>query len=113
MYGYMPKRTLKPSDKTRVLHNIRLKQARALHRLPMWADLQAIKDVYTEARRRNLAEGIDAYMMRWSSVDPWQVDHIYPLKGFLISGLHVHDNLQVIRRSANEAKDRQLESLPY
>jgi hypothetical protein len=109
----MPKRTLKPSDKTRVLHHTRLKQARSLGRLPAWADLQAIKAVYAEARTRNLAEGIDAHMMRWSTVDPWQVDHIYPLNGYLVSGLHVHDNLQVIRRSANEEKDRQLEGLPY
>ena len=109
----MPKRTLKPSDKTRVLHHIRLKQARDLHRLPAWADLQAIKAVYAEARARNLAEGIEAHMMRWSTVDPWQVDHIYPLKGFYISGLHVADNLQIIRRTANEAKDSQLEGQLY
>lgn len=109
----MPKRTLKPSDKTRVLHHVRLRQARDLNRLPPWADLQAIKAVYAEARARNLAEGIEAHMMRWSSVDPWQVDHIIPLKGYLVSGLHVHDNLQVLRRSQNEAKDSQLEGLPY
>lgn len=112
----MPKRKLSDNDKTRVLITpgcVMPEPCRALQRLPQWADLQAIKAVYAEARRRNLAEGISSSMMRQSDLDPWEVDHIIPLQGYLVSGLHVHDNLQVIRRSANMIKDAQLEGLPY
>jgi 5-methylcytosine-specific restriction endonuclease McrA len=34
----------------------------------------------------------------------WEVDHIIPLQGELVSGLHVPTNLQVIPRSQNRAK---------
>jgi hypothetical protein len=34
----------------------------------------------------------------------WEVDHIIPLQGDTVSGLHVPTNLQVIPRSVNRAK---------
>ncbi len=35
---------------------------------------------------------------------PWQVDHVLPLHGRLVSGLHVPHNLQVIPASVNRSK---------
>ena len=34
----------------------------------------------------------------------WEVDHVLPLRGKSVSGLHVPANLQVILKSENRAK---------
>ncbi len=58
-----------------------------LQRTPIWSDLNAIKDVYMEAQYFQLV-----------------VDHIIPLQGKLVSGLHVWDNLQLLEKSENCSK---------
>lgn len=35
---------------------------------------------------------------------PWEVDHVVPLRGVIVCGLHCEANLQVVPRGVNKAK---------
>ena len=62
------------------------KRARDPRALPKWADRKAIRSFY-----ENRPEGR-------------VVDHIIPLKGDIVSGLHVVENLQYLTHSENSKK---------
>lgn len=59
---------------------------------PIWANVGAIRRIYAEARRRRRAG------------DVVHVDHIFPLRGDLCSGLHVHTNLHIVPAGDNIRK---------
>lgn len=63
-----------------------------MKRTPLWADLEAIAVFYTEAAQRRAAG------------EMVEVDHVIPLQGEAVSGLHVPGNLQILAMSANRAK---------
>ena len=73
-------------------------------RCPPWADMAAIRTVYERAARVAADTGI-----------PHEVDHIVPLLGRNVSGLHVHWNLRIITQEANRKKSNKLclEALAY
>lgn len=60
-----------------------------------WADRIAINNFYKEAKRLTKETGIQ-----------FHVDHIIPLNGVLVSGLHVEYNLQIITALDNNKKFR-------
>ena len=60
-------------------------------RTPKWADMEAIRNIYL-----NAPEG-------------YEVDHIIPLQGKLVSGLHVAENLQYLTQADNWAKKAKFE----
>lgn len=61
--------------------------------IPPWADLDAIAAVYREAARLQELDGV-----------PRHVDHIVPLRGKNVCGLHVETNLRILTASENLAK---------
>lgn len=60
-------------------------------RTPMWADTEAIKQFYRD------------------KPDGFHVDHIIPLNGKLVSGLHVLNNLQYLEAKENNLKNNTYE----
>ncbi len=64
---------------------------------PSWADILKIKAVYLEADRLTKETGICHH-----------VDHIVPLQGKNVCGLHVHWNLQAVPAHYNQSKGNRL-----
>jgi hypothetical protein len=65
-------------------------------RTPKWANLEDIKRIYINAQSLN-KDGIRH-----------NVDHIIPLKGKLVSGLHCESNLRIITAFENQSKGNKL-----
>jgi len=72
----------------------RTREANKNKRTPQWADMEKIKAYYDVCAFFNEINGYTKY----------HVDHKIPLQGKNISGLHVHNNLQVILAEDNVKK---------
>lgn len=62
---------------------------------PKWADMGAITTMYQQAKRLGL-----------------EVDHVVPLQGKNVCGLHVENNLQHLTMEANRRKNNRFEEAP-
>ena len=83
-------------DKRRALNAKR--RASELQRTPKWACFESIKKFYTCAKDLEELTGIS-----------FHVDHIIPLQGELVSGLHVETNLQILTAFENSSKSNAYE----
>lgn len=88
------------SAKSFNLKNPGYSAAYAMHRrnkmsgaTPKWADMDSIGVVYAKAAELRVRMGID-----------FQVDHIVPLQGKTVCGLHCHANLQLLCAQENLSK---------
>jgi hypothetical protein len=75
-----------------------LRRAKKVSATVPWADKAKIKEVYAECARRSAEEGI-----------PYEVDHIVPLCGKSVTGLHIETNLQVLPASENRRKSNKFD----
>lgn len=73
---------------------------RANRAIPPWADMQKISAIYETARQKKSA-----------TTEDWHVDHIVPLNGKNVCGLHVDYNMRVIPASDNRSKRNHFEDL--
>jgi hypothetical protein len=69
------------------------RKARLLRATPAWANTFFIEEAYDLAQRRTQATGFE-----------WHVDHVIPLQGKTVCGLHVESNLRVVPAAVNHSK---------
>lgn len=93
------KRQWKKDNKGYVNHINKLREANKKQRTPSWANIDAIREIYEEC-----SELIEEYGPR-----SYHVDHIIPLQGKTVSGLHVENNLQILKASDNIKKSNNYE----
>lgn len=70
-------------------------EAAKMRRVPPWADQAATRKVYTDCPKG------------------MQVDHVVPLFGRLVCGLHVHTNLQYLTPAANQRKSNKHDPMEF
>jgi hypothetical protein len=98
------KKTYRAANKHLTNANASKRRAALLQRIPIWQtefDELKIKCIYSIAA-----------MLSKVNNELWTVDHIIPLQGKIVSGLHVPSNLQVMRARENEAKRNKYEIAP-
>lgn len=89
-------REWKQRNKGVVLEQTRYRQTRLLKAVPPWCDREKVREIYelaSEFREAGIAVN---------------VDHIVPLNGKTVSGLHWHGNLRVCLASVNMRKGNRL-----
>lgn len=72
---------------------VRRRQCAQRNATPAWANRQAMQAIYAESKRIEAETGI-----------PQDVDHIVPIQGKTVCGLHCEANLRVIPRHENRTK---------
>lgn len=80
-------------NKHRKLATVTARKMRCKRATPVWANKHAIINIYAKAKQISAETGI-----------PHDVDHIIPLRGKTVSGLHVPENLQILKSADNKRK---------
>ena len=80
-----------------------IRRANLLKATPKWLDKNALKDIESFY--------ICSQMFSMYTGQKYHVDHIIPLQGKLVSGLHVPNNLQVIPAKENLTKSNSFNTI--
>ena len=86
------------ANRGRVVEYTAARRADKTGQMPPWADRLAIQAIYDKCVEVSEQTGI-----------PHEVDHIIPLNGLKVSGLHIPENLQIITAEENRAKSNKFE----
>ena len=78
-----------------VVANVAKRQAAKLLRNPSWSNLKKIKEIYLRCPKNRV------------------VDHIIPLQGELVSGLHIPENLQYLTAFENSSKNNRFNPMEF
>ena len=81
------------NNRDKEIQKVVRRSKRVLRATPKWANQDEIAKIYSESRRLTMKTGILHH-----------VDHIIPLRGRMVSGLHVEGNLRVIPAIENQQK---------
>lgn len=92
-------RKWKKANPAKITAHIAKRKASKLQRTPAFGAQDLIPIFYEAARSATERTGI-----------PHQVDHIIPLRGKNVSGLHVFNNLQILTASENASKNNAWEA---
>ena len=88
--GYKQSAKYKEYMATRHPNRAKARKSVVQQQTPAWADKSGILAIYKEAKRLGLT-----------------VDHVVPLRGANVCGLHVPENLQLLSKSLNSSKGNQ------
>ncbi len=83
----------KESSKSNSLYHANKRRADKINATPKWTDLGKVKILYEKAKWLESLTGLK-----------YHVDHIIPLKGKNVCGLHIWENLQILEASLNCSK---------
>lgn len=73
------------------------RRAEKIKATPAWVDFPKVGEFYSSARLKTIETGVFHV-----------VDHVVPLRGKNVCGLHVHNNLRVITEGENLRKSNKL-----
>jgi len=91
-------RSKEPSRKASHAEASRRRKMIVKQQTPAWADKESIANLYKLAQKWSGLFGVN-----------YHVDHIIPLRGENICGLHVENNLQLLEANLNVAKSNRFE----
>ena len=81
------------ADKSKALEKYYARELRTKQAMPLWADRTEIARIFRDAKKVTIETGIK-----------YEVDHIVPITGKTVCGLHTPHNLQIITATENKRK---------
>ena len=91
---------IKEARRALVAYHANKRRAARVQQTPKWADDSAMRFLYLEASRLSRETGVQHH-----------VDHVIPLQGDNVSGLHTPENMRVIPAAENIRKSNKFDGV--